>query len=506
MRVLGELTPSFAEDFDDSVSDVSYSSTVLQEEDDHPGTSLEEHPFDEQKRSNQRQRESNGDYGQQVLEYRVALAEQRLQDIVPRAIQVPTDSSVSSIEPTPLVKKKSDKKKKKKKSGKKAKSTNMTNEKMGMGNAKSFSVKDVVVSSATGGSHSSDLTTTDSSNSDVSTEKSSTHRHSKERRSFNRGSSGRTVVERVVAPHVLTRRVSMPLLHARNAVQATQRKTISSRTLASPMKQVHEVKPMSTLGGTFMYPRMVIKVSKLPGDFIGLTLWRSGEDIYVQGIANSSAFEDTDLAPGQQLFAVNGISCTNGNPQKILDFLNHHVGILGLVVSREVTSPVFSITKLKKPGQSCGIQLRRQRKSDGYVEIAKISPHGPFAEAGLKVGMQVLFINGNACQGKSAREAGRYLSRALRSVSITVAKPRESTTHHPGIKLFSLKPQYMVCPLCGYEGATKTRLQRQDVSAARKVTSCFVRALSGFEMPTVSTNHYCPQCAEFLGTFRGMTV
>jgi hypothetical protein len=251
-----------------------------------------------------------------------------------------------------------------------------------------------------------------------------------------------------------------------------------------------------------VYPRVTVRVSKDAGKSAGITLRRELNDIYIQRISDTSIFRGTSLVPGQQVIAINGKSCWRASPTKLEAYIDKTSDPI-LTVSRDVSSPTSTVTTLKKPGKSCGIRLR-QRKSDRAVVISKISPSGAFFESNLQVGQQVLFINGRSCRNKSAWEASRYLAKDLRYVSITVAIPRPPKPVS-SVVLFSLKPQYITCPFCGYQGASK--VQDSDCSSDRDPVCVFcVLGCGDSERPDCSVDHYCPQCAECFGSYEGLAM
>ena len=253
-----------------------------------------------------------------------------------------------------------------------------------------------------------------------------------------------------------------------------------------------------------LYPRMTVTVHKKKGDIAGMKLRQDADELYIKSISASSIFDGTNLVPGQQLFAINGKSCSKASPRKVMEFLQKKEGSIAMTVSREVKSNSYTVTILKEPGKPCGLQIQR-RRTDDFLFIVKISPTGPFRDSDLQVGQRILFINGKSCENKSAWEASKLFNRKSRQVSITVARPKQDSPR-PSISLFSLKAQEITCPYCGYQGVTRVRLAAPTTAIHAVDIQCFRACGPNLELPASVVDHFCWQCAEHLGTFRGMSM
>eukprot|EP00980_Cylindrotheca_fusiformis_P001476 scaffold345_cov134-Cylindrotheca_fusiformis.AAC.87 len=131
------------------------------------------------------------------------------------------------------------------------------------------------------------------------------------------------------------------------------------------------------------------------------------DPITILSLAEDGLFANTDLRIGMQVVSVNGTDVDGFTRRKAMNLLKHAEGELTVVAQFVAASVVATVFKESKD-QKCGIHFR-QKSPDDPITISSLAEDGLFANTDLRIGMQVVSINGTDVDGFTRRKAMKLL-------------------------------------------------------------------------------------------------
>lgn len=207
----------------------------------------------------------------------------------------------------------------------------------------------------------------------------------------------------------------------------SERKRTSSKSLPQIKEEQPDISQNESIelilneGGTHRpsemprYSRLhTIVTKRTKHDLFGITFRKNGKDapLVIQSLAKGGKFQGSQLSPGMVVMQVNEKDATWMSPKEAVEELQTAQPGEITITTEGYTGKAFKAYA----DDSLGLFVTNSSARKG-VFIVGIDPTSEFAKSELRVGMQVLLINGKPCPLK-AEEADNLLEEAQGKVTI----------------------------------------------------------------------------------------
>eukprot|EP00980_Cylindrotheca_fusiformis_P000542 scaffold133_cov115-Cylindrotheca_fusiformis.AAC.2 len=164
----------------------------------------------------------------------------------------------------------------------------------------------------------------------------------------------------------------------------------------------------------------VFKESKDQKCGIGFCQDDPDDPITISSLSEYGLFKNTGLRIGMQVVSVNGTDVDGFTRKKAIQLLRDAEGELTVVAQSNVVTFVATVFKQSKD-QKSGIGFR-QNSPDDPITISSLAEDGLFANTDLRIGMQVVSVNGTDVDGFTRSKAIQFVRDAEGELTV-VAQP-----------------------------------------------------------------------------------
>ena len=152
---------------------------------------------------------------------------------------------------------------------------------------------------------------------------------------------------------------------------------------------------------------------------------QNGKEVIVSRVQDDSPFLDTYVEPGDVIVAVNGISCTRINLERVQTLIRASTAKLSLCVRNPRGDPTIVSSSILKPQPTAKIGITLSRCRD-TMRIKHLADDSLFADTLLLPCQRCIAINGIPCECLSAKTASAIISSSKTRRVTIVSKVQRS--------------------------------------------------------------------------------
>lgn len=188
------------------------------------------------------------------------------------------------------------------------------------------------------------------------------------------------------------------------------------------LAETGEAMPVGHLRPEYIYVKVF---KKSPTSPIGIVLRprRDTGAVVVARIKRDGALVRSLLQPGDQILAINGVSCIQASAPRVAKLIRNARKAVSIVVWNKGGDPNLVSCTVQKPAQESkvGVCIRNDH---GAVRVSRVHPEGLFAGSLLLPGHRCIQINGIRCDGLRSKDAASMISYCHEFVTI-VSRPKQ---------------------------------------------------------------------------------